>query len=95
MKIIYGVGFTEEDRDNFTPVVYNNTKLYMRGFPILNALLDDLEANHNALSAATDFVLAGTSAGGLATYIHSSHIRQRLNKDAFMIAYPGVWGVAV
>lgn len=30
MKIIYGVGFTPEDRENFTPVVYNNTIVAMK-----------------------------------------------------------------
>lgn len=30
MKIIYGVGFSDEEKDNFTPVVYSNTIVSMR-----------------------------------------------------------------
>jgi hypothetical protein len=30
MKILYGFGFTDEDRLNMTPVIYNNTIVGMR-----------------------------------------------------------------
>lgn len=64
------------------------TPLYFRGKAVLDAVLDDLEARFSALSASTDFVLTGTSAGGLATYLHATHVRSRLHTGAFMAAMP-------
>eukprot|EP00051_Salpingoeca_urceolata_P009780 m.118854 g.118854 ORF g.118854 m.118854 type:complete len:430 (+) comp16444_c0_seq1:1528-2817(+) len=43
--------------------------LYFRGFRNFMAVLNDLQRNH-ALGQATDVVVSGDSAGGLATYYH-------------------------
>lgn len=43
--------------------------LYFRGFRNLNAVLDDLVANHG-LGDVTDALVSGDSAGGLASYWH-------------------------
>ena len=59
------------------PVVVNGQTIYYRGFINLNAVIDDLVANHN-LGSATELVLSGDSAGGLATYWHVDHWQGRL-----------------
>lgn len=47
--------------------------LYYRGWRNLNAILNDLVANHQ-LGAATTILAGGDSAGGLAIYLHIDHI---------------------
>ena len=59
------------------PLVFNNTKLHLKGKFILDALIERLltkEGLHNA----SQFLLTGGSAGGLAVYLHSDAIRDRL-----------------
>eukprot|EP01127_Copromyxa_protea_P000669 TRINITY_DN10572_c0_g1_i1.p1 TRINITY_DN10572_c0_g1~~TRINITY_DN10572_c0_g1_i1.p1 ORF type:complete len:364 (+),score=65.55 TRINITY_DN10572_c0_g1_i1:74-1093(+) len=50
------------------PVEYNSEKLYFRGFYNLHAYMNSLETK-NILNA-TEVVISGCSAGGLATYLH-------------------------
>jgi len=52
-----------------TSTVYQGHNLYFRGFNILTAMRDNLLEAHG-LKAATDVVISGCSAGGLATYLH-------------------------
>jgi hypothetical protein len=70
------------------PVVYKGTKLWMRGKAILAAILDDLDRHAGLLSTATELILSGTSAGGLATYLHAEHIRDVIPATAKMAAIP-------
>ena len=51
--------------------------LYFRGRRILDAVLDTLAAKHG-LTNATDVLLTGCSAGGLATYLHTDYVGKRL-----------------
>jgi len=60
------------------PGPYGGKSLYFRGFRILKAILNDLLMNHN-LKAATDVLLTGCSAGGLATYLHADFVGEWLN----------------
>jgi hypothetical protein len=59
------------------PFVYNNTKVFLKGRFILDALLRQL-LSHEGLANASSFLLTGGSAGGLAVYLHSDSIRDRL-----------------
>jgi hypothetical protein len=74
-----GSSFTS-NRD--APVVVNGTSLYMRGRAILDAHLAELEATAGFLSTATEVIVSGTSAGGLATYLHASYVASRLAKGS-------------
>jgi hypothetical protein len=47
--------------------------LYFRGADILDAVLETLVSAHG-LSEATDFILGGCSAGGIATFMHGKPI---------------------
>lgn len=60
------------------PVVFNGTALYMRGRAILDAHLAELESRESFLSTASAVIVSGTSAGGLATYLHASYFASRL-----------------
>jgi hypothetical protein len=57
--------------------VGSNAQLYMRGVQILDGILGDLEESFGMLSNATEMIVSGTSAGGLASYLHSGATIQR------------------
>ena len=56
--------------------------LYFRGADILDAVLATLAMDHG-LSEATDFILGGCSAGGIATFMHGklSHCVQEVSSN--------------
>lgn len=56
--------------NNAAPSVYKNTTLHWRGMHIREAISTDLFTNRG-LDKATDLVVSGCSAGGLATYLHT------------------------
>ena len=51
----------------------NGQTIYSRGRYILDALVGTLAARHG-LGAATDYVMNGNSAGGLAVYLHADYV---------------------
>jgi len=57
---------------NATATPYRNLTLHFRGKHILNAQLNSL-LNERGLINATDVVVSGCSAGGLATFLHCDH----------------------
>lgn len=57
-----------------TPETFN---LYFSGAHIVHAVLDDLTARYG-LGAATDVILTGDSAGGIATWLHVDALAARL-----------------
>ena len=64
-----------------TPINYSsnngtNGTLYFRGKRILDAVFEDLILN-KSLSNATDFILAGGSAGGLGVWLHANYIYEK------------------
>ena len=62
--------------DAYSPIVNSKNSsqlMYYRGKRILNAIFEDLALNYG-LNDATDFVVGGGSAGGLATFIHTNYI---------------------
>lgn len=74
--------------DADAPVVVNGTQLFMRGRAILDAVLAELEDTAAFLSTATEVIVSGTSAGGLATYLHASYFAARLPAGAKVVAVP-------
>jgi hypothetical protein len=69
-----------------TSTVYNGAPvaLHFRGRAILDAVFADL-TGHQGLDSASDVVVGGDSAGGLATYWHIDHIADTL-------PWARVWG---
>ncbi|CAE7201415.1 PAE9 [Symbiodinium pilosum] len=55
--------------NNATVTVHNGTKLHFRGQRIREAFAQDLLSNQG-LANASDVIVSGCSAGGLATYLH-------------------------
>eukprot|EP00055_Hartaetosiga_balthica_P012817 m.63481 g.63481 ORF g.63481 m.63481 type:complete len:409 (-) comp8071_c1_seq1:1731-2957(-) len=62
-----------------SPIEVNGTLLYFRGRANLDAMVEDLIINYN-LSRATDVLLSGGSAGGLATFLHADYVPSILPK---------------
>jgi len=68
------------DGDSFSgnrddPLVYNGDKVWFRGLKNLDAAMRDLYDNKN-LSYASNVLLTGCSAGGLATYLHTDYVHR-------------------
>ena len=72
----------------------NGDSLYFKGFNNLNAVLDVLRDEY-ALLDATDVLLTGSSAGGLAVYLHSDYIASYIgveeNEINFMAMADSGW----
>jgi len=73
--------------NNDTVANYNGHPLYFRGFRILKALQKSLVANHN-LNMATDVVVGGCSAGGIAVFLHLDWWRSMLPSNAKVVGLP-------
>jgi len=69
-----GASFTGYVED---PVIVDGKKLYFRGFRNLQAIMSDL-LNNRGMKWATEVLLSGESAGGLAAYIHADQIGEML-----------------
>lgn len=70
-------------------------ELYYRGWHNLNAVLDDLLARRG-LADASEVLIGGDSAGGLATFYHIDHMAEavrRASADALVVGMPdsGYW----
>ena len=89
----YIIGFGG-NRDEPDIVTVNNEQvlLYSRGHRILKGVYKDL-LNNRGLSNATDIVITGSSAGGLATWLHSDWIynnllKNKISKNCYVSALP-------
>ena len=76
----YCDGASFSGNNNNKEIFVNNktgttSKLYFRGFRILNVLFDILLKPPYNLNMATDVLLTGGSAGGLAAYLHADYIK--------------------
>ena len=60
------------------PLSYQGTNVWFRGKRNLDALLHELNVTGGLLSNATDVIFTGTSAGGLAVYLHAAYVKSRL-----------------
>jgi len=73
--------------NNATINRYQNNPLFFRGQRILQAMRDDL-FNVENLKAATDVVISGCSAGGLATFLHVDWWRSVLTPSTHVVGLP-------
>jgi O-palmitoleoyl-L-serine hydrolase len=79
--------FTYCDGSSFTsdasgPVTVGTTTIWNRGRANLDAYLALLDRETGFFSRATEVIVSGTSAGGLATYLHTGYIKSRLTQQA-------------
>jgi len=58
--------------DKIAPTIVGNSTLYFRGRAILDAEIEDL-LSRRGMKEATDVVISGCSAGGLATFLHCDY----------------------
>lgn len=62
-----GSSFTSNQKD---PVEIDGVQLHMRGIGIIEAVMEDLATGDKGLGTATDVIIGGCSAGGLAALLH-------------------------
>jgi len=61
------------------PLITRSGKtVYLRGRRILELVIDTLKEERFGMSAATEVLLTGGSAGGWATFMHADYVRERL-----------------
>mmetsp|Transcript_25911 Transcript_25911/g.28815 ORF Transcript_25911/g.28815 Transcript_25911/m.28815 type:complete len:381 (+) Transcript_25911:19-1161(+) len=84
LKYCDGGSFSGNRED---PDVYEGNKLYYRGKRVLNAMHASLMTT-KGLDKATDVVISGCSAGGLATYFHVDWWAENLPKMAKVRGLP-------
>lgn len=70
-----------------TPVHVGNETIYYRGRRVLDAIIDSW-LDDEGMASASQVIMSGTSAGGLATYLHAEHFRSRLPKATQLFAVP-------
>jgi hypothetical protein len=68
------------------PVVVGASSLHFRGRAIRDAVVDTL--GPRGMGQASDVILTGCSAGGLATYLHADTVHARLNASTRFVAAP-------
>lgn len=66
--------------NNQTVTVYKNQSLFFRGKRIREAIAEDL-MEKRGMKEATDLMVSGCSAGGLATFLHADQWCDRLHAD--------------
>lgn len=69
-------------------VYYKNTNLYFRGHKVAIAQLNSIDKYYGIFSKATDIIVTGQSAGGLATYLWTNYIAERAPKTAKVLSLP-------
>ena len=62
------------------PLIYRGEKMYFRGRQILKAMVKSLKGR--GLEKASDVILSGTSAGGLAVLLQGDYLKHKLPKTA-------------
>jgi len=72
---------------NLTVTQYKSTSLYFRGKGILDGVIHDL-LYFRGLNGASDAVISGCSAGGLATYLHLDYWSQLLPAGTKVVGLP-------
>jgi hypothetical protein len=77
IKYCDGSGHQGTKRD---PISHKETNLYFRGHNVTVAQLNSLEKQNKLFSEATHVVVSGCSAGGLAVFLWTNYIKDRVNK---------------
>lgn len=86
VSLVYCDGGSFSGR-NMTVETERGRQLYFRGNYILEAVIDTLIKKHG-LSQASDLVVGGDSAGGLATYLHIDKWAAAVPSSVFVAALP-------
>lgn len=86
VQMIYCDGGSFSGR-NETLTLVDGVSLYFRGNYILEAVIDTLKTEYG-LANASDVVVSGGSAGGLATYLHADKWRASLPASTFVVGMP-------
>ena len=84
-----GASFSSNRED---PITVNGRQIWFRGRRNLDAMLAYMDALGGLLTNATEVVLTGDSAGGLATYMHANAIAQAVkakSPSTRVVAVPG------
>lgn len=63
------------------PAVVNGDQVWYRGHPNLQAIIESLKTNHG-LGEATEVLISGGSAGGLASYLHADEVKAMIGSPA-------------
>jgi hypothetical protein len=84
LKYCDGTGHQGYKKD---PIPYKNKNLYFRGHNVTIGQLDSLN-NLYGLFNATDIIVTGQSAGGLATFLWTNYIVERASKNTRVISLP-------
>ena len=74
--------------DRSSPLSVNGSTLHFRGRALLDAQLHEMERLFGLLSSAEEVIVSGTSAGGVATYLHADVVRARMPAAARVVAVP-------
>lgn len=85
LKYCDGTGHQGYKKD---PVSYKGTNLYFRGHNVTTAQLNSIDQTYKLFSAATEIVVTGQSAGGLATFLWTNYIASRAPKTAKVWSLP-------
>ena len=85
MKYCDGTGHQGYKKD---PIDYKGVKLYFRGHNVTEGQLNSIDKNHKLFSEATEIVVTGQSAGGLATFLWTNYIAKRAPKTAKVWSLP-------
>ena len=85
LKYCDGTGHQGYKKD---PLVYKGQNLYFRGQNITIAQLNSLQQRYQLFSDATDIVITGFSAGGLAVFVWTNYIVERASKNTKLWAMP-------
>eukprot|EP01052_Picozoa_sp_SAG31_P008464 SAG31_NODE_429_length_15801_cov_6.878551_3_plen_422_part_00 len=79
-KYCDGGSFSGSNASSTPPDSAGGTRLHWRGKHILNGGITDM-LRHRGLAKATEVVVSGCSAGGLAAFLHCDHLADRIHKE--------------
>jgi hypothetical protein len=85
LKYCDGTGHQGYKKD---AVSYKGASLHFRGHNVTIGQLNSIDSSHKLFSAATEIVVTGQSAGGLATFLWSNYIASRAPKTAKVWSLP-------
>lgn len=85
LKYCDGTGHQGYKKD---PVTYKGSTLHFRGHNVTIAQLNSIDQSHQLFKSATDIVVTGQSAGGLATFLWTNYIADRAPKNSKVWSLP-------
>ncbi len=74
------------------PVAYKGSNLFFRGQDITIATLNHVDQTHGLFSKATEIMVSGGSAGGVASMVWSNYIQGRaVHKNVYNVPDAGIF----